>query len=437
MESDCELHGETELSQQLWRIYSRGFMNATSIGFIPLSFKDLEGVTPPYPFCDTVRQYTTWEMYEYSLVNVPMNPGAVMTGDDEESAKSYLKSLKAAQECGVIKSDDQLWTMSIAEYITNAASTLGAMRREFEAALSSRINVLSNTNTEQPMNKDNAAANAKRRASRVLVDKSLAKAIDQATAEQLSQDVATAVKNTLQQILTKADVDFSTTDLATIAADCAEDVIEMLMGTSDEPQETPTAGDPASQPQQQTADPNAPPADPNATPAQKDAPTFATALDAVNAFLPIHQQELDIATAAVAIADVPADVKDFFQTILDDTPDELAELQDLQTELQAESDQAAADAQGADAGKSFRAAREKKGAKLGKELRTHASNVQTALKTAQKSMKQLMKAAEGAPAPTPPPQEQPTQKNGKQSDASSQTNKRVRLSDAELTALYN
>lgn len=104
---DLHFHMATELSRELHAMAVGGFLPAGSIGFIPLAWEDApveefeRKGEKVYPFTDTVRTYTKWELLEFSLCNVPMNPTAVLQSD-------FAKSLSAAVERGVIAADAEL-----------------------------------------------------------------------------------------------------------------------------------------------------------------------------------------------------------------------------------------------------------------------------------------------------------------------------------------
>jgi HK97 family phage prohead protease len=82
------------------KLYKAGFMNASSVGFIPKEWVDGDGKKQPF------RKFTKVELLELSLVSVPSNPTALMTAkskglvSDEE-----LKSIGFEEELEV-KGDD-------------------------------------------------------------------------------------------------------------------------------------------------------------------------------------------------------------------------------------------------------------------------------------------------------------------------------------------
>lgn len=76
--------GISDLAREVYNLYKEGFMNAFSIGFIPL---DEEGNT-----------YTKSELLEYSAVPIPANPNALLLakakGIDTDILDCYIRSMK-------------------------------------------------------------------------------------------------------------------------------------------------------------------------------------------------------------------------------------------------------------------------------------------------------------------------------------------------------
>lgn len=68
-------HEETEEAKTAFRLFEIGFLNAFSVGFIPKSFS--AETLPDGKGKGLV--FTQAELYEYSVVSVPANPGAVVS----------------------------------------------------------------------------------------------------------------------------------------------------------------------------------------------------------------------------------------------------------------------------------------------------------------------------------------------------------------------
>lgn len=102
----------TQLSKDLYQLYKNGDMFAFSVGFIPTEWEDEEIGSEENDYGDiqittpvTQRVYKKWEMLEYSLVNIPMNPEAVALSADPEMAMA--KMLRAAVQKGIISAESE------------------------------------------------------------------------------------------------------------------------------------------------------------------------------------------------------------------------------------------------------------------------------------------------------------------------------------------
>jgi hypothetical protein len=72
---------ETDNGKEWFYLYSNKFMNASSIGFIPLEYN---------PNDKGGYDYTSWELLELSLVAVPCNPAAVQRAFEEGNISKAL-----------------------------------------------------------------------------------------------------------------------------------------------------------------------------------------------------------------------------------------------------------------------------------------------------------------------------------------------------------
>jgi phage head maturation protease len=102
----------TQLSKDLYQLYKNGDMFAFSVGFIPTEWEDEEIGTEESDYGDiqitvpvTQRIYKKWEMLEYSLVNIPMNPEAVTLSADPNAAME--KIMRTAIQKGVISAESE------------------------------------------------------------------------------------------------------------------------------------------------------------------------------------------------------------------------------------------------------------------------------------------------------------------------------------------
>ena len=81
---------ETELAEQYWQLYSRGFMKAVSVGFIPKKGEwQQENSTRLYV-------HTEVELLEISCVPIPSNPEALVK--DTGKRNVWLEQKKAERE---------------------------------------------------------------------------------------------------------------------------------------------------------------------------------------------------------------------------------------------------------------------------------------------------------------------------------------------------
>ncbi|HZV11906.1 MAG TPA: HK97 family phage prohead protease [Candidatus Kapabacteria bacterium] len=102
----------TQLSKDLYQLYKNGDMFAFSVGFIPVEWEDEEIGTEENDYGDiqittpvTQRVYKKWEMLEYSLVNIPMNPEAVTLSTDPRAAME--KMVRVAVQKGIISAESE------------------------------------------------------------------------------------------------------------------------------------------------------------------------------------------------------------------------------------------------------------------------------------------------------------------------------------------
>jgi HK97 family phage prohead protease len=123
-----QIHSLTSLAADVLKLLKGGFLKATSIGFIPLGWLDRtpnddEKLYPSW-FGETVREYTKWEMLEYSIVNIPANPTALIQN-------SFGAALHEALEKNVIQGDSAIFRLfddhiakEFARHFTQKAATI-------------------------------------------------------------------------------------------------------------------------------------------------------------------------------------------------------------------------------------------------------------------------------------------------------------------------
>jgi hypothetical protein len=90
--------GISPLSDQVYELYKGGFMNAWSIGFIPFKYADIQ---------NGGRQFTEWELLEFSAVLVPDNPEAltIMRSKGIDTAPLEAANAEATKEEDVTPGD--------------------------------------------------------------------------------------------------------------------------------------------------------------------------------------------------------------------------------------------------------------------------------------------------------------------------------------------
>ena len=109
--SHTNFHCLTDISKEIAKLSLSGVMPMTSIGFIPLQWED-ESLSKAdvesgnfYPTWDNSRRtYTKWELFEYSIVPIPMNPEA---GEVRSTEDMIRKGVQA----GLIASDGAVANM--------------------------------------------------------------------------------------------------------------------------------------------------------------------------------------------------------------------------------------------------------------------------------------------------------------------------------------
>ena len=92
-----------------YKLYRGGFLNAVSVGFIPLSW------LPGEPGSGVARRYTKQELLEVSAVSIPANPNALVVGLKAGAiSRSDLNDLVEMLECAV-RAYSQTWAKGIEE----------------------------------------------------------------------------------------------------------------------------------------------------------------------------------------------------------------------------------------------------------------------------------------------------------------------------------
>jgi len=98
------IHGETELSKDALKMVQGGYLKAVSIGFMPTEWEGIP--TEKQTWCEP-RRYLKWNLLEYSLVNIPANPYALITN-------GFISDVRKCMEIGKLATDG-----AMVRHITN------------------------------------------------------------------------------------------------------------------------------------------------------------------------------------------------------------------------------------------------------------------------------------------------------------------------------
>ena len=98
------IHGKTELSKDALVMVQEGYLRAVSIGFMPTEWENMP--TEKGSWCEP-RRYTKWQLLEYSLVNIPANPYALITN-------GFISDVRKCMEIGKLTADG-----AMVRHITN------------------------------------------------------------------------------------------------------------------------------------------------------------------------------------------------------------------------------------------------------------------------------------------------------------------------------
>ena len=102
------------------KLYKAGFMNASSVGFIPKTWEDGDGKKTPF------RKFTKVELLELSLVSVPSNPTALMTAKskglvNDEELKAIGLEVKSEDPNMLLNDNHMKMHEEIREFIEMAS----------------------------------------------------------------------------------------------------------------------------------------------------------------------------------------------------------------------------------------------------------------------------------------------------------------------------
>lgn len=187
-----QIHSLTSLAADVLKLLKGGFLKATSIGFIPLGWLDRtpnddEKLYPSW-FGETVREYTKWELLEYSIVNIPANPTALIQN-------SFGAALHEALEKNVLQGDSAIFRLfdehvakEFARHFTQKAAT-----------------IFSHQQGKQMNSEDTSAQDGKQKAGSVLNAKNKERVRQALTLAQTSLDNAQQMVTLLSEVMAEAD----------------------------------------------------------------------------------------------------------------------------------------------------------------------------------------------------------------------------------------
>lgn len=126
------IHDKTELSRDALALVQNGFLSAVSIGFMPTEWESLP--QEKQSWCEP-RRYTKWSLLEYSLVNIPANPYALITN-------SFISDVRRCMEKGIFTGES-----AIVKHVSNLISSgvspdlKKAIEREMQGSPKFKLNL--------------------------------------------------------------------------------------------------------------------------------------------------------------------------------------------------------------------------------------------------------------------------------------------------------
>ena len=234
--ADVVFDREDEYAQKIENKIKRGFLNAVSIGFIPLAGYEARpeelGISADSlrPMSNTIGVYTKWEIIEFSVVGIPANTDALLVNN--------------------------------------------SFNNNIDLDFRSEVN---------KMNKQ-----------------SVNKALEAADVETFIASATGEFKKVILKLLQDYNLDFSTTDVATVAGEFANGVVQAFGGVVEEP-----ATEPA--PEQM----------------QAKEYTFKDELDFFLQLKATHKAELEMCTAAMSLPEVTEQGMEIISNLATVLPEEI------------------------------------------------------------------------------------------------------------------
>lgn len=104
---ETKIHNLTDLSKDALLLVQNGYLSAVSIGFMPTEWETMPMEAGMW--CEP-RRYTKWSLLEYSLVNIPANPYALITN-------GFISDVRKCMDKGVFNGES-----AIVKHISNLIS---------------------------------------------------------------------------------------------------------------------------------------------------------------------------------------------------------------------------------------------------------------------------------------------------------------------------
>jgi len=134
---------ETENGKEWFYLYANKYMNASSIGFIPIDFE---------PNSSGGYDFKTWELLELSLISVPCNPNAVQRA--YKSGKISKGIYEQIKELEVLDMNVKELEALVEKSVSGSVKTLQAKHAKEIKALNAKIKAMEDAPAEDESTED-------------------------------------------------------------------------------------------------------------------------------------------------------------------------------------------------------------------------------------------------------------------------------------------
>ena len=107
--------GTTTLSDDCYRLIQQGVLGAVSVGFLALAWE---------PLPQGGLRFTEWELLELSIVSVPANPAAIITGKSLGAMREQNLARAAALKRRLVRDGVLSPPMRVPEHVASSAKML-------------------------------------------------------------------------------------------------------------------------------------------------------------------------------------------------------------------------------------------------------------------------------------------------------------------------